>query len=314
MEVEPADTSPGLGFSEELAATIDTILTMVREVLADDGAAAGPALEEMVVPEVSAELPAELPSQALLEFVDYARGYERAMTLLDTSRPRLCPDGGRGLDGLAVASRSRPWGSGLRIGGDWHDLIPLEDGWVGLVIGDAAGRGAEAAAVMSQLRTAALAYALIDGEHPARVVRHLADLVQAAEIGEMATLLYVALHPASGLVRLARAGHCPLLVIAPSGHAEYFEDGLSVPLGTSDDAAPPEAELSLATGATLLLFTDGLVEDRRLPIGVGLARLRLAAANGPADLEGLCDHVLRACTDGRSPGDDVSLLAVRRVA
>ncbi len=77
----------------------------------------------------------------------------------------------------------------------------------------------------------------------------------------------------------------------------------------SDHAERPEAQLSLATGATLVLFTDGLVEGRRLAIGDGLAQLRLAAANGPSDLEDLCDHVMSACTDGRSSDDDVSLLA-----
>ncbi len=137
-------------------------------------------------------------------------------------------------------------------------------------------------------------------------------LVHAMGLGAMTTLLYLAVHAPSGQVVLASAGHCPPLLVAPSGSADFFEDGRSVPLGTVEDGDRPEAGLLLPPGHTLLVYTDGLVESRRQPITEGLAQLRRAAANGPRDLGSLCEHVLSACTGTSPRGDDVAVVAIRR--
>jgi serine phosphatase RsbU (regulator of sigma subunit) len=165
---------------------------------------------------------------------------------------------------------------------------------------------------MSQLRAATWAYALLDGTSPARVIAHLDALVHAMERGEMATVLYLAVHPSSDRIRLARAGHCPPLIVRPSGGTEFLEAGLSAPLGTGRDIDRPEAEFSLSPGSTLLAFTDGLVERHGQALTDGLAQLRRAAANGPQALEALCDHILSVCMAGAPRRDDVALVAIRR--
>lgn len=214
--------------------------------------------------------------------------------------------------GLAVSARRHVWGDGPH-GGDWHDVMSLGSGWVAALIGDVPGRGVPVAETMVALRRATRAGALLCGERPAEVLTQLDELVQAMTLGEMTTLLYLALHVPTGQAWYSNAGHCPPLVLTRSGTASYCEGGRSVPLGAVPGIDRPEARLSLSPGATVFLFTDGLVEGRRQSLPEGLAQLRRAVANGPADLETLCDHVLNASASGMPVDDDRSLLALRRL-
>ena len=324
IEIEPADTSLGLGFSEKMGATIEPVLAMLREEVGADGPAAdlaadedepaGPSRDDTVAPPSSPSLVDDAPpSEDLLELVNYGRFHQRVSRTVDDLRRGLGVDHLPQVAGLSLAARLRP-AEGLRIGGDWYDVMPLRGGWTGVAVGDVVGHGLEAAAVMSQLRAATWAYALLDGASPGRVMAHLDGLVQAMGLGEMTTVLYLAVHPSSGHVRLASAGHCPPLVVKPNGEAEFFEGGRSAPLGTVEGIDRPEAGLLLSPGSTLLAFTDGLVESPRQAITDGLAQLRRAAANGPCDLAVLCDHILTVCTTGAPRSDDVALVAIRRGA
>lgn len=329
IEVEAADTSFGLGFSEELGAAIDPILAMLGEELDDQGGGspetAGSELDAHPVPRTEGAClaqrdrpPASDGTSSTLpglgQLVDYAHVHEE-VGRVEALQHRL-PKVGR----IALAGRFRAWGAGLRVGGDWYDAIPVEDDVLALVVGDVVGRGVHAASAMAQLRTAVRAFALLEGDRPARIMEHLDRLVESVGVGEATTLVYLTVNSSSGEVVISNAGQCPPLLVTPGGSAEFLTEGLSAPLGTEGWSAPlgtpggrarQEATVRLVPGSTLLLFTDGLVESRSKPLDDGLERLRLASASGPAELELLCDHVLSLCVDGQPQDDDVSVVAMR---
>jgi len=195
------------------------------------------------------------------------------------------------------------------VGGDFYDVLALPGGKVGLVVGDVMGRGVAAAAVMGQLRAAVRAYAVVE-PRPA-VLLQLVDAA-AGSLGQTAitTCLYGVFDPVARTLRLASAGHLPLLVLHRDGGGEYVELEPGPPLGVAGQK-PAEVEVCLPDGAVLLLFTDGLVEGRHQPVEQGLLALRNAvgAARG-LDVEQLCDALLRAMGRDSTPDDDSALLAV----
>ena len=232
---------------------------------------------------------------------------KRAEVLQRSFVPERLPS----IPGLQLAARFVPGGTGVEVGGDWYDVLELESGRIGVAIGDVAGRGVQAASLMGQLRNALRAYAY-EQHAPATALEHLNRLAWSHEGVVMATLIYLVLDPAAGVVRLASAGHLPPLRADREGSTAYLTEGRSLPLGVSRDAVYAEAEYVLDPGSALLLYTDGLIEKRSTPIDDGLAQLKRAvAATGAEDLEALCDRLL-APVSGTE--DDVALLALRLVA
>jgi serine phosphatase RsbU (regulator of sigma subunit) len=147
-------------------------------------------------------------------------------------------------------------------------------------------------------------------EHsPADVVARAHRLAQRLTPAETATLLYAVFDPAEGIVRFCRAGHPPPLLLS-DGRSRLIESRPGPPLAAVAEATYEEAVVPIGPGATLLLFTDGLVERRDLPVQEGLDRLCREAAAGPSDLDGLCDHLLATLLMERST-DDVALVAMR---
>lgn len=326
IEVEPVDTSLGLGFSEQIGTTIEPVLSLVREELGTESLTTGEgAVEEGGLATLGSLQQSGAPSlppppvvgasvaepDAVAELVNYGRFHERVSRTVEILRRSLVVEPAAHVEGLSLAARLRPAG-GLGIGGDWYDVMPVGPGWTGVVVGDVPGCGLEAGAVMSQVRAAARACALVDGTSATRVVAHLDRVVNTMGIGELTTLLYLAVHPGTGELRLASAGHCPPLLVAPNGTAEWLEAPSSPPLGTAEGVDRPEARFTLSPGSTVLAYTDGLVEGRKRAVTEGLAVLRRAAANGPRDVEALCDHVLTVCTASEPRGDDMALVALRR--
>lgn len=212
---------------------------------------------------------------------------------------------------LAIAGRYQAMGAVNEAGGDWYDIISLGRGDVALVIGDVVGHGAQAAPAMAQLRGVLRGFARTNGRRPAAVVGQLNDFAFATGLGEMTTLVYIALSVAAGTLRLTNAGHCPPLLLDSRGHTRFLEGGRSFPLGILNSGVQTEMTGDLDPGMTLLLYTDGLVEGRRRSLDDGLRPLRRATANGPRDLDELCDHVVRALCQGTVQHDDIALLAVR---
>jgi anti-sigma regulatory factor (Ser/Thr protein kinase) len=177
------------------------------------------------------------------------------------------------------------------------------------VVGDVVGHGLRAAAIMGQLRNAFRAYGIAEGS-PAEVMARVNRLVMSGGEDAMATALYLVLDRETGEVAFASAGHPPPLVLTPEG-TSFLEGGRAVPLGAVDPGIFGEAMATLPRDATLLLYTDGLVERRGEPLEGRLDTLADTADRAEGGLEGLCDAVLAGVLGAHRPSDDVALLAVR---
>jgi len=244
--------------------------------------------------------------------IEHARSYERERGVVETLQRSLIPEQLPRLPGLEMAARYQPGGPRADVGGDWYDAIALEGGQVGLAMGDVVGHGLEAASLMGQLRNALRAYAL--EEHPpGLVVEKLDTLVQSLEQGRMATLLYLVVDADLSRATFASAGHLPPLLVGPDGNARFVEEAASVPLGVMPGGYD-EAVVDIEPGSTLVLYTDGLVEERGEPIDDGLERLRRAVVDGPDDPEAMCDYVLQAMGRAGRAADDVAMFVLRTVA
>jgi PAS domain S-box-containing protein len=235
--------------------------------------------------------------------------YEREHTIAETLQRSLLPERLPRIEGLEIAARYLPAGHGAAVGGDWYDALERADGRVALVVGDVVGHGLRAAAIMGQLRNAFRAYGLAEVS-PAEVMARVNRLVMSGEDDAMATALYLVLDRETGDVSFASAGHPPPLVLSSDG-ATFLEGGRSVPVGAAEPGIFREATAVLPPGASLLLYTDGLVERRGAPLEDGLGELADAAGRGDGGLEGLCDSVLAGVLGQQVPTDDVALLAVR---
>jgi len=230
--------------------------------------------------------------------------------IAETLQRSLLPDRIPQNPAVALAARYVPATANLEVGGDWYDVMQLDHGLIGLTIGDVAGHGLQAAATMGQLRMAVRAYAVQDPS-PVSVMRGVHQLVSHLPMEEMVTLTYLVFDPATRTLRFTNAGHPPPLLFG-GGRSKYLEDGVSPPLGVVDVAEFTEPSEEVWPGATLLLYTDGLVERRRESIQVGLDRLqREASEYEGADIDELCDHVLSSLIEGNHIADDIALVAMR---
>lgn len=234
---------------------------------------------------------------------------EMADTLQRSLLPGALPD----VDRLAVTARYLPAVHGTSAGGDWYDVLPLPDGAVAVVVGDVVGNGAPAAAVMGQLRSA-LAGLLLAGCPPAQALEGL-DRFAAHVVGaRVSTVACLRLEPDTGRLTYSSAGHPPTLLFGAADEAggRYLHGGLGPALGVSDAAPRREAILRLPPGATVLLYTDGLVERRGASLDDGLEELAAAvSARRSESVDTLVDGVLRQLVDGDGGSDDIAVVAVR---
>jgi serine phosphatase RsbU (regulator of sigma subunit)/anti-sigma regulatory factor (Ser/Thr protein kinase) len=246
--------------------------------------------------------------------IDNARLYARQRTAAELLQHSLLPEKLPNIPGLAATARYIPGGPNLEVGGDWYDLFEVPDGSLILVMGDVVGRGVRAASLMGQLRNALRAYAL-EGYRPPQAMRRLNDYLHELGPAEhMATLVLARFEPDTGLLTLTNAGHPPPLLISPDGQSSFIEEGASIPIGAMQSVGYTETSMTLPPGWTLLFYTDGLIEDRELPIDEGLQRLQRAVSGGCDDLERLCDRVLEETLANRAADDDVALLALTSLA
>ncbi|GHF84426.1 histidine kinase [Streptomyces thermodiastaticus] len=243
----------------------------------------------------------------------YAREHTMAVTLQRSLLPRALPE----QDAIDAAHRYLPAHSG--VSGDWFDVIPLPGGRVALVVGDVVGHGLHAAATMGRLRTAVHNFSTLDMP-PDELLSHLDDLVgridqeeagtEAAAAVVGATCLYAIYDPATRRCAMARAGHLAPVVIHPDGTAAFPDLPYGPPLGLGGMPFRTE-ELELPEGTQLVLYTDGLVEDRGRDLDERLELLRATLADHPGrSPERHCQAVLDVLLPGQ-PQDDVALLVAR---
>ncbi|MGA5562951.1 SpoIIE family protein phosphatase [Streptomyces platensis] len=249
--------------------------------------------------------------------VDNARRYTRERTMAMTLQRSLMPRGLPDQDALEVAHRYLPARAG--VGGDWFDVIPLPGARVALVVGDVVGHGLHAAATMGRLRIAVHNFSALDLS-PDELLGHVDELVTHIDVqdedGEEvpaitgATCLYVIYDSVSGRVSVATAGHLPPAVAHPDGSVEFLHPPVSPPLGLGTGLPFQTAELSLPEGSRLVLYTDGLVENRSRDLDAGLEALRAALAGPDRTPEDTCATVMQSLLPARST-DDVALLVAR---
>ncbi|MGW0122377.1 SpoIIE family protein phosphatase [Streptomyces sp. NPDC003327] len=276
----------------------------------------------------------ELANRAAVS-IDNARRYTRehamAVTLQRSLMPRSLPEE----ETLDVASRYLPAESG--VGGDWFDVIPLPGARVALVVGDVVGHGLHAAATMGRLRIAVHNFSALDLS-PDELIRRLDELVALIDAqgeppdargepsalgessgawGEMitgATCLCVVYDSVSGEVTVATAGHLPPAVVRPDGGVEFLEAPVSPPLGLGAGMPVETARTTLPEGSRLVLYTDGLLEDRSRDPDASMDALRDALTGPGRTPEETCSAVIDTMLPTGS-GDDVALLVagVRRL-
>jgi len=254
---------------------------------------------------------ADLGRRAALT-VDNARLYQREHDVAEALQRSLLPDLPV-VAGLDRAARYLPSRTAGQVGGDWYDLLPLPDGSFGLAMGDVMGHDLTAAAAMGQLRSVLRSYAWPGGS-PAEVVESLDGLVQGLGMTQLATMVYgrLELPGADGPGRLtyANAGHPPPALRAPDGSVRFLGDGQSLLVGVALGTRRPEAQEVIEAGSVLVLYTDGLVEDRDVDIDDGLAALAAALSVADGDAESIADALTTALTDN-ARSDDVAILVVK---
>ncbi|MGY1652310.1 SpoIIE family protein phosphatase [Geodermatophilus sp. SYSU D01119] len=222
-------------------------------------------------------------------------------------------------DHAEIAVRYLPAAEAARVGGDWYDAFLQPGGATMLVIGDVVGHDTEAAAAMGQLRGLLRGIATYSDAGPGEVLRGLDASMALLQTHVMATAAVARFEQTDdervrGVTRMrwANAGHLPPLVVNPDGSvAELASWRGDLLLGVDPEARREESVVTLDRGATVLLFTDGLIERRDADLDAGMARLREALRElAGRPLEEVLDEVLDRLVDGR-PEDDVALVAVR---
>ena len=264
------------------------------------------------------ELPADQRGAVLTvagqcaQALDRARLHQAEHEVADVLQRSLLPRELPALARLAAAARYMPAAEHSLSGGDWYDMLPLDGTRVALVVGDVVGHGPAAAAVMGQLRSA-LATQLLDGHSPAAALERLDRFADRVPGSAGSTCACLTFDWATGELRWALAGHPPVLLVDDAGRAvprHRRQRGARCP----GAPAVPGASAMVAPGASVILYTDGLVERRDEVVDAGLDRLQQAAErladHGPDELaRGLVDAVLGE----EGPADDVALLVVRAI-
>jgi CheY-like chemotaxis protein len=243
----------------------------------------------------------QLVALAVEALRSYAEEHLVALTLQRSLLPAALPE----IPGLAMAFRYFPASDQAEVGGDFYEALRWRDK-VLVAIGDVQGHSLQAATVMGELRHALRAFA-IEGHSPLAITGLVNQVLTRYHLGIIATLCLALLDPASGELQIVNCGHMPALLVDGQNAVYVGEGGLLLGLPMHE----PHVETTwLPPGGTLLLMTDGLVEDRHVFLDVNLEKLRVAAqeASG-ADVEAFSNHLMSIFGPRE---DDVAMIAVRR--
>jgi hypothetical protein len=231
-------------------------------------------------------------------------GAEQFQRLLLPALPDLRP--------FTAAAIYRPAAEPSQLGGDWYDAIPLPGNVVAVVIGDVVGHDLQAAAAMAATRNMMRALLFDRGNPPGTVLAQLDRALEAVASNPVTTTTLARIEPEGSGWRLhwSTAGHLPPLLLTPGRRVAYLLAEPGLPLGVDIEKPRPDHSRSLPPDATMVFFTDGLVEHPDRPIDEGLRALadlavEHAALPLPAFVQALADH---HPSDGH---DDMAILAVR---
>jgi len=236
--------------------------------------------------------------------------FAREHAIAETLQRSLLPDALPRIPGLDLAVRYLPATEGAAVGGDWYDAFPLAGGRVGLVTGDVAGHNIASASTMGQVRSLLRAYA-IDGPDPGRTLQQTNAAVTRLLPDALASVVYAVLDPATGDLAYANAGHPPPVIITSAGQAEYLDDTAGVMLGACTTASFTTGHRRLPPGASLLCYTDGLIEDRRRDISEGLTALSQTLQRSRHESAEQTCATVQAALVGTARQDDICLLTIR---
>ncbi|VAZ86334.1 SpoIIE family protein phosphatase [Mycobacterium persicum] len=229
---------------------------------------------------------------------------ETSLTLQRAMLPPVKPPPG-------FAVRYEPAVPPLEIGGDWYDVLALDDHRIGIVVGDCVGRGLPAAAIMGQLRSSARAL-LLTGAQPALLLEQLDAAASLIPDAYCTTVFLAILDTKSGILDYSNAGHMPAVLAEPGRGTTLLTDARSVPLAVRRTQPRPEASQELLPGSTLMLFTDGLVERKYESIDEGLGRVAdVLAASMMLPVDAVADAVLGRLAPAAGYDDDVAMVAYR---
>jgi serine phosphatase RsbU (regulator of sigma subunit) len=249
--------------------------------------------------------------------LDNARLYGRQLKVAETLQHSLLTPPPQP-DHLEIAVRYRPAASYQQVGGDWYDSFHQPDGATVLVIGDVVGHNVDAAAAMGQIRSILRGIAYDRPETPAQVLSRVDGVLTGLAVGSMATALVARLEQSPDqaevgvrTLRWSSAGHLPPLLARADGRVDTLDTTPERLLGAESSCARSDHEIVLDPGCTVVLYTDGLVENGRTGLDEGIARLSAELARLHAlPLPDLCDQLLEALVPGRAD-DDIAVLAVR---
>lgn len=237
------------------------------------------------------------------------RLYGEQRDIAQTLQHSLLPEELPTLAGAEISARYLAGEQGVEIGGDWYDVIRLDDARVLMVVGDVSGRGLRAATTMAQLRHAIHAYAA-ENNSPAPILSKLSKLMSVAEQGKLATVMCAVVDLPQHRVTLASAGHLPPLLIGRYGESEFLTAPIGPPIGLERGTSYKSRSFQASAGSTMLGFTDGLVERRGESLDDGLARLRDAAASNHLPLPELLESLLTQLR-AHPTEDDTAIIGIR---
>ena len=247
-------------------------------------------------------------AQAVRRGLAYQVQYSNSEQLQRSLMPHSLPE----VAGLNIGAHYQPGSVNVDVGGDWYDVLHTDDGSVVLTLGDVMGKGVAAATVMSEIRSATRAYALLDPD-PAVVLGRLNQVVAYLPVpDQVVTMFYGLVDPGRTTFTYGVAGHPPPLKISPSGRPAVLDAEVGPALGISTSMSWTSHQVSLRDGMTLLAYSDGLVESRRQDLFAGIDVLRDRVAElaprrrNPREL---CAR-LSDLMESHHAEDDVTMLAV----
>jgi serine phosphatase RsbU (regulator of sigma subunit)/anti-sigma regulatory factor (Ser/Thr protein kinase) len=239
-----------------------------------------------------------------------ATTYDNEHLIAETLQRQLLTEPNVAVPQLEWAARYAPGSEKLTAGGDWYDVIEVQQDRIGLVVGDIVGHGVEAAAAMGQLRSATRALAVRDS--PTELLHALDHFTNTTGQGDLSSVAYLVLDLDRRWAEYALAGHPPPLVRRADGRAVFVEEGRGPLLGLAPRNGRTSGGFALEAGDVVVLYTDGLVERRGESIDTGLEQLRDLVAAMPTELhpDGICDRLLDAFDRHGPKVDDITLLVI----